>query len=238
MKGSEPVTEVSDLYDRWLKFADEWRLELSISSGVWLDPHEPDDVIVPLDCTIHLNKFEDDMPGRSVNAGTITAYLIPDHHSGFSKFSILDAHSSDLAEFLELFDEYRLSDALRDQFEFFGSQLLILDRARISRRFRGVGLGLVAVKRLAESFVDTGLIAYKPFPLQYTNNGDQPGYAKALRKIERYWARLGAEPVAAAPHLWALGVECGLLSIEQMLRPQIPKTHIQHHLGQLEGRPN
>ena len=80
--------------------------------------------------------------------------------------------------------------------------------AEIQPRFRKRGLGLLAVSRTIDLFgVNCGLVAMKPFPLQfrnYLNPGWRPpdglqdpavAFRIARRKLRQYWSRVGFKRV-------------------------------------------
>jgi hypothetical protein len=82
--------------------------------------------------------------------------------------------------------------------------LLVLNRIDIVPTFRGRGLGLLVVSRTIDIFGENcGLVAMKPFPLQFANYLDPEWHAPegledpdgafrtALSKLHRYWARAG-----------------------------------------------
>lgn len=90
--------------------------------------------------------------------------------------------------------------------------LLILDRLAVFPEHRGNGIGLLALRGLIERFrMGIGLIAMKPFPLQFEAASNRPedvqerarlgldqfsiGHDKALAKLRSYYASLGFRQV-------------------------------------------
>jgi len=111
-------------------------------------------------------------------------------------------------------------EEVQDEYEASGCDLLIIDCMEISPKFRGTGVGPIAVDRTIGIFGPScGLVACKPSPLQFTpafarhqkalKRLKAPGVGRdeAVRKLRAYWSRLG---------FWPLG-ETGiyLLSIAQ-----------------------
>lgn len=99
--------------------------------------------------------------------------------------------------------------------------LLILDRVEILPAFRHQLVGLRVIRWLCMRFATgCGLIAMKPFPLQYEGGSPQEnaekddfvrygleeftaGYEKALRKLQAHYARLGFKKVRGLPFMVA-----------------------------------
>jgi hypothetical protein len=137
--------------------------------------------------------------GRIANAGE---YL----------FEVMDGLSREMAEYHAAFfkpDDWEYKRAIRRQFpNMLSLDLLILERAEIEPRFRKRGLGLLAVSRTIDLFgVNCGLVAMKPFPLQFRNYLN-PGWRQpdglqdpaaafriARRKLRQYWSRVGFKRV-------------------------------------------
>ena len=89
-----------------------------------------------------------------------------------------------------------------------GCDLLIIDSMEIRPRWRGMGVGPAAVDRTIDIFgPGCGLIACKPWPLQFTpafardrkalKRLEAPGVGRdeAVRKVRAYWSRLGFWPL-------------------------------------------
>jgi hypothetical protein len=132
--------------------------------------------------------------------------------AGENLFEVMDGLSREMAEYHAAFfepDDWDYKKAIRRQFPYILSlDLLILERAEIEPRFRKRGLGLLAVSRTIDLFgVNCGLVAMKPFPLQFRNyldSGWRPpdglqdpaaAFQIARRKLRQYWSRVGFKRV-------------------------------------------
>jgi hypothetical protein len=124
----------------------------------------------------------------------------------------MDGLSREMAEYHAAFfepDDWEYKKAVRRQFpNILSLDLLILERAEIEPGFRKRGLGLLAVSRTVDLFgVNCGLVAMKPFPLQfrnYLNSGWCPfdglqdpaaAFRIARRRLRQYWSRVGFKRV-------------------------------------------
>ena len=96
---------------------------------------------------------------------------------------------------------------VQDEYEASGCDLLIIDCMEIMPKFRGTGVGRIAVDRTIDIFGPVcGLVACKPWPLQFTpafardrkalNRLKAPGVGQgeAVRRLRAYWSRLGFWP--------------------------------------------
>jgi hypothetical protein len=154
---------------------------------------------------------------------------------GFSPFDVLDAKSLATAAYLELLggeDGLQWSEGVRKQFEPIGGDLLILDRMTIAEHCRGLGIGLVAASHAMDILGNhDGLVAAKPFPLQFEGYHDpdwkapegmadkDAAFTDAKGKLEKYWSRLGLKPVrGSSSGLWALSLAWRRPSVAEMLR--------------------
>src|ERR1039457_6962879 len=117
---------------------------------------------------------------------------------GFEWYDVLDSFS-ETAPYLELFEGDDWSDKVQEVCEPLGNDLLILDRMEVKERYRGNGFGLMAANSCMRVFGSgCGLVALKPFPLQYeakvnpeTKAHDPRAFQRDTMKLPRYGARLG-----------------------------------------------
>jgi hypothetical protein len=106
------------------------------------------------------------------------------------------------------FPDSRSETEIQDEYQASGSDLLVIDCLEIRPRWRGLGVGPAAVDRTIDTFgPGCGMIACKPWPLQFTPAfaRDQkalkrlkaPGVGRdeAIRKLRAYWSRLGFWPL-------------------------------------------
>lgn len=127
-------------------------------------------------------------------------------------FDVMDGESSELGEYHAAFfnpHDCDYKDSIRRQFvDIYGLDLLIINQVEIEPAFRKRGLGLLVVSKIIDVFGENcGLIAMKPFPLQFRNYLD-PGwlppdgvedpktaFLAATRKLRNHWGRVGFKRV-------------------------------------------
>jgi hypothetical protein len=148
------------------------------------------------------------------DAGYIKASLVQfgaaiDH--GISTERLGDGIDGNIAEYWELLfdlDTGCWKEEVQDEYEASGCDLLIIDCMEISPKFRGMGVGSIAVDRTIDIFGPVGgLIACKPWPLQFTSafardrkalnrlKAPSVGRDEAIRKLRAFWSRLGFWPL-------------------------------------------
>jgi hypothetical protein len=141
---------------------------------------------------------------------------------------VLNAKSFATSEYTQLFKKGGWRKSIRKKFEPRSADLLILERIELKPEYRGRGFGLLAAHSIIEMFGSgCGLVACKPYPLQFEGNNrwtppaQASGATRALRnarkKLRRYWARIGFRRVPRTV-LYALDPERNLPSFGQMLR--------------------
>jgi len=151
---------------------------------------------------------------REQEAGHISASLVQfgralDH--GISIEQMGDGVTGSVAEYWEqLFDMEtdRWRGEIRDELEICAPDLLIIDCIEVHPQFRGNEIGLVAADRTIDIFGQAcGLVACKPWPLQFTpafmNNRRRMERLKppntdkeeSVRKLRLYWAKAGFWPL-------------------------------------------
>jgi GNAT superfamily N-acetyltransferase len=152
--------------------------------------------------------------GDEEDAGYLKASLVQfgeamDH--GISSERLGDGIDGNITGYFEpLFDLDTgfWKEEVQDEYEVSGCDLLIIDCVEIHPRWRGLGVGPAAVDRTIDIFgPGCGLVACKPWPLQFTPTfaRDQkaltklkaPGVGRdeAVRKLRAYWSRLGFWPL-------------------------------------------
>src|ERR1017187_2233863 len=112
---------------------------------------------------------------------------------GFEWYDVLDSFS-ETAPYLELIERDYWSDEVGEVCEPLGNDLLILDRMEVKERYRGNGFGLMANSCMRAFGSGCGLVALKPFPLQYEAKVNPETKTPSLRrfqrnrmKLTRYW---------------------------------------------------
>ena len=164
--------------------------------------------------------------GGEQDAGHIGASLVQfgaalDH--GIATVRLGDGISGGISEYWEhLFDAETgyLKQEIQTEYEVAGLDLLIIDYLELFPKFRRLGIGVSAINRTIDVFgVGCGLIACKPWPLQFTPAlaNDQKALKRlcapdveegvALQKLRTYWSHIGFWPLS--------GTGIYLLSVSQ-----------------------
>lgn len=157
-----------------------------------------------------------------------------------SVFDIFDSDSTSIGYFDALYDhdscDFKpevVNVAYGDDY-LWNPNLLILDRLAVYPEHRGHGIGLLALRALIHRLrVGVGLIAMKPYPLQFEarlldesdlNKGKRLGLdgfklsqQKATAKLKKYYSRLGFKAVPRTEYM-VRSVELPLPSVTS-LRP-------------------
>lgn len=130
---------------------------------------------------------------------------------GISTDRLGDGIEGSIAEYWELLFDLETGcwkEEIQDEYEASGCDLLVIDCVEIRPKWRGLGIGPAAVDRTIDIFSPgCGLVACKPWPLQFTPAvaRDQkalkrlkaPGVGRneAVSKLRAYWSRLGFWPL-------------------------------------------
>jgi hypothetical protein len=137
--------------------------------------------------------------------------------AGENLLDIMDGESSELGKYHCTFfksDQCDYNDCVRQQFDdIYGLDLLIINNVEIRPKFQKMGLGLLAITRTMDLFGENcGLVAIKPFPLQFRNYLDpdwlppdgvenpEAAFRAATQKLRNYWARAGFKRVAGTDY--------------------------------------
>jgi GNAT superfamily N-acetyltransferase len=152
--------------------------------------------------------------GDEEEAGYIRASLVQfgeamDH--GISIERLGDGFDGSIAEYWELLFDFETGywrEEIQAEYEASGCDLLIIDSMEIRPGFRGIGVGPAAIDRTIDIFGPVcGLVACKPWPLQFTPafardrkalktlKAPSVGRDEAIRKLRAYWSRLGFWPL-------------------------------------------
>ena len=179
---------------------------------------------------------------RKVKAGEFSIYVV-DVESAYNEresvFQIFDSESA-LIGYYSLYEEDHafkpeVMKAINDDSRW-APNILIFDRLEIYPKFRKQGLGLRVLRWLLMQFgMGCGLVAMKPYPLQFENgtpaeNRSKDAFIKlnlgefdanfkrAKKKLEAHYAKLGfqrvrgmeymvADPLRVAPSVASLGAD-------------------------------
>jgi GNAT superfamily N-acetyltransferase len=199
----------------------------------WLQADGPEHHVLQIDGKILLSMDDEtDTP-----AGTMRLHLASissASEAGHAAFHVLDS-LSETAAFLPLLDDGGdWSETVQDQFiDVVDRDLLIVTEVKVDHRYRGRGLGIMAVNTAIDCFSrGCGLVAIKPFPLQFNHWTDpswkpetplpegvskEQAFRSALKKVEKHWARLGFRRVRRTD-LWGYCPAHRRPSLRQALR--------------------
>jgi len=152
--------------------------------------------------------------GDAEDAGYIRASLVQFGEAmghGISTERLGDGIEGSVAEYWEVLfdlDTGYWKEEIQDEYEASGCDLLIIDCVEIRPRWRGMGVGPAVVERTIDIFgTGCGLVACKPWPLQFTPaftrdrkalkrlKAPSVGRDEAVRKLRAYWSRLGFWPL-------------------------------------------
>ncbi len=184
-----------------------------------VQPSEPEEYVLGIDGKIVLvGEDESELVAGTLQVLLVLIEVAREH--GFTAFDVLDS-LTDSSHYLELIDDRGdWHDYVREQFiDLHSSNLLIINQVKVEPKYRGKGLGILAVKTAIDCFSQgCGLVALKPFPLQFTwwkspdwkpelplPNGlnKAQAFRSALRKVEKHWARLGFRRIGKT-EIWGL----------------------------------
>ena len=183
-------------------------------------------LVAPLAETEPSSEFIQGINGEIRNAesdlslGVISALLVQVGRvadAGEDLFDVMDGASAELGKYYSAFfrpHDYDYSDKIRRQFvDIFPLDLLIINHVEILPAYQKHGIGLLAVARTIDVFGENcGLVAMRPFPLQFRNYLD-PGwrppdavqdpkaaFREATQKLQRHWARAGFKLVSGTDY--------------------------------------
>ena len=155
--------------------------------------------------------------------------------AGESVFDVCDAHSQEMQEiYAALFDPEAddLRQPIRDQFDAFEMDVLVLDYVLLSPRWRGLRLGLLAarkmidllgggcglvVSRIAPSNPDADEFRAVP-PGWIVRHGSAEGERAAKRKLRLHFRRMGFERIKGT-RFHGLSLDRVVPTLEDLLRP-------------------
>ena len=176
-------------------------VDVDLVTKVYCTPQEPDDYALFYEGNIRFTPQIEDGDKDERNIGKITFWLFDPYRAAEADVpmcDLLDAPSAETAELLELFpnDDWspQVVAALGGSPPSAG--ILFLERMDIGEQWRGRGIGLVVADTIIRAYsADCGIVALKPFPVQFSGKGDDPNYRPALQKLKRYWSRLKTKRV-------------------------------------------
>lgn len=175
-----------------------YRLVVETQHEVGLDgPLDESDLIQSY--TVRIIGTDDDGENEVI-AGTAGFHLVKldlAANEGISPFDAADTVDQELHELsAAVLDEDGdgLRQAVSDQFEYLGGDLMVIHAIDIELAHRGHNLGLVVADRLVDLYAN-GIVICRP-------QGDD---AASTTKLQRYFARIGFAPVAGNSAVLGLG---------------------------------
>jgi GNAT superfamily N-acetyltransferase len=170
---------------------------------------EPSRIIPAIDGAIFTYKGKTD---KAIRVGNIRAYLVLRGRAVNESESLLDAMDSVSAQVMECYEA--LFDAESDAWnraveetyhgEITELDVLFIESIKLDARHRGKGIGAHVVRETIATFASScGLVACKPFPLQYSNWKDdahktirqESGFENRriadFAKAAKFWTNLG-----------------------------------------------
>jgi hypothetical protein len=82
--------------------------------------------------------------------------------------------------------------------------LLVIREAQIVEEHRGMGLSLLAVARLIESYSGVALVVLRPAPFHADGPRDDVAIRRSKAKLAKHWARLGFKRIAGRSGFYSL----------------------------------
>lgn len=185
--------------------------EIAVETG------DPSDYLYELEGQV-LPLGDDDRPkvGRFRDADSAL-------NDGVSWFDVLDERAETIGYYEYLYgNDGSVSDALEDLLGDMpiNSNALILDRLEILPEFRSRRFGLLVLRRLIQRFsAGVGMIAMKPFPLQFEAGHDGPEEWRdqlrlarfttdkrtAFAKLRAYYCQLGFKHLPRSEYMFLAG---------------------------------
>lgn len=158
----------------------------------------------------------DDVSNDDVKAGSIEIFLVMRNRAineGVSLFEAMDSINDSVHEFYAVLfdhetDEWNANVERMYKGEIGETDVLLIDRIQLDSNYRSQGIGAAVVRETVALFGSTcGLVACKPFPLQYEgwqgedkkHLREQAGFEQKrladFAKVEHFWTDLGFREV-------------------------------------------
>lgn len=142
-----------------------------------------------------------DHPGVDTPIFSMQGITVPLDDVDADLLGRIDAESADYGEFLAILDSRGLAPEVEDKLEGLGSDLVIIDRARLDRRWRGHGIGRLLIGTgLSRHFSGAQCFATLPCPVElldrFGTDRENPAFVAGLSAVRRTWESLGFFPVA------------------------------------------
>ena len=155
-------------------------------------------------------------------------------NQGQSLFEVFDAHSQPMHElYAALFDPETdfFTDAIVRQFEAMDSDLLVLDHVVLNPRWRGLRLGLLAARKMADLLGGCGLVVSHIAPLRHEahemlrvprswlpRHKTEQARKQAVVKLRRHFRLMGFERIGRSCY-YGLSMARLTPTLSDLLRP-------------------
>jgi hypothetical protein len=213
--------------------------DVTVQTSGCLHPYrEPDDFISTYSALITCTRDPD---GKRARVGRLKAYrlhaeLAAEH--GESLFDVCDAHSQSMHDLYRAVyhpESGTFHEAVVDQFDAFASpDCLIVDYVLLHPKWRGLRLGLLAVRKLVDLLGGgCGLVLSEILPLNadaaefgrlptgWIRRQESPEQRKAAAgRLRRYFRKMGFKRIAGTP-FHGLSMARLMPTAEDLLRPRV-----------------
>lgn len=155
---------------------EEYYLQIEYNMISNVSGYDPDRYVNKYHIKVSARTLEEDTyeeVGRGFVVLILDGLAINHHYNLFDVFDFSQA-TLELGERIYDFEQRQINEDLQQFFEydFINSNILLLERLELIKRFRGLGLGKKVIKDIIERFSGcAGLIALKAFPLQFERIG-------------------------------------------------------------------
>jgi hypothetical protein len=209
--------------------------DLVLQTGTSLHPYEePNDFISEYTGRV---RYERERDGRVFTVGKVHAYrlhagLALDH--GESLFAVCDSHSQAMHDLYAAFYDAKtdhFTDAVAERFDAVEPNCLVLDYVVLHPRWRGLKLGLLAVRKLVDVLGGgCGLALSEILPLNpdadslgvpavwLPRHDTEGALASAKRSLRRYFKRMGFRRVGRTAY-YALSLARKMPTDRDLLNP-------------------
>ena len=202
-------------------------LALSFTHDMYVDDDEPFRLMKRIEGTIWAHRDV-----RRARAGRFCIFIVDAERAfieGESVFEVFDTYAQTV-NFYELYtDDLEYKPAVVKLLlggSRFAPSMLILDRLEVGPKYKGQHIGLRVLQYLQLQFsMGCGIVAMKPYPLQFEGGTPQENAAKAkfieqglddfpkdfkksLARLQRYYGRLGFKKVPGLEYMVADPYSC------------------------------
>jgi GNAT superfamily N-acetyltransferase len=185
-------------------------MDLEITSALTLGTDSEDEGLI---LTIVGKIMDVDENNNQKTIGKVIAYRLDAERAERSRIDIWEAADAYMGELEELAAHIYEGNYVKEKFCSSPNRcanVLYISLLELRPRFRGRGFGLASIVRLIEMMAGRSeLIVLKPFPLQYQGKAerDSRAFDSDLKKLTKYYRRLGFRQLAGTPYLALKGLK-------------------------------